>query len=104
MKEKTLSLARDTDVLILDRYCPSGWVYGMALRLEQQWRNLDAGLPQAHLTILLDLTLASARKRAAGKDVLERDPVSQGGSCLPHLAAEGGSAVVDVQGGGGRGI
>jgi len=103
MREKVLSLGQDMDVLILDRYCPSGWAYGMALGLEQQWlQNLDAGLPKAGLTILLDLPMevATARQRAAGKDVLERDSAFQGrvSAAYRHLSAEGGWAVVDARG------
>jgi len=103
MREKVLFLEKDMDVLILDRYCPSGWAYGMALGLEQQWlQNLDAGLPKADLTILLDLPMevAAARNRAAGKDVLERDSAFQGRvlSAYRHLAAEGGWAVLDAEG------
>jgi len=39
MKVNVLSLGQGMDVLILDRYCPSGWAYGMALGLERQRRT-----------------------------------------------------------------
>jgi len=103
LKERVLALSREVDVLILDRWCPSGWAYGMALGLEEAWlRNLDAGLPQAGLTILLDLSpeAAAARRGAAGQDVLERDPAFQERvrRAYAHLAAAGGWAVVDALG------
>ncbi|MDA8333742.1 MAG: dTMP kinase [Peptococcaceae bacterium] len=103
LREKILSLRSAMEVLILDRYCASGWAYGMALGLEKQWlRNLDAGLPKADLTIWLDLPpgVAAARKRAAGRDVLERDSDFQGrvSAAYRQLAAEDGWAVVEARG------
>lgn len=103
LREKIVSLSLARDVVILDRYSPSGWVYGMTQGLERLWlEGLDARLPKAHLSILLDLPpeQAAARKRATGKDVLERDRVFQAkvreNYC--QLAGEAGWLVVEASG------
>jgi len=100
-REQLLALTKDVDVLVLDRWCPSGWAYGMALGLERRWlQNLDAGLPRADLTILMEVPpeIAADRRQTGGKDVLERDLVFQGrvAGAYRELAAAGNWAVVRV--------
>ena len=44
-------------VLIMNRYYHSNLIYGLANGLKQKWlENLDKGLPEADLVILLDVT------------------------------------------------
>lgn len=63
------------DVVVCDRYKASSVAYGEAMGLEPEWLHLiQAPLPAATLTILLDITpdTAAARKHA-GRDKFERD-------------------------------
>ena len=101
-REHLLAILREVDVLILDRWCPSGWAYGMAVGLPRPWlQNLDAGLPVPDLTILMEVPpeVAAGRRRTTGKDVLESDLAFQGrvAAAYRELAAAGGWAVVRVE-------
>lgn len=62
-------------VLIMNRYYQSNLVYGLANGLTQKWlENLDAGLPNADLVILLDVTQQeSFSRKTANRDKFEKN-------------------------------
>lgn len=74
-RAELLQMRSQADLVLLDRYATSGRVYGQAMGLEREWlRNLDRGLPQPDLVVLLDLDPGEAarRRREAGEDIIER--------------------------------
>lgn len=79
-REKLADLRRaeaQNDVVILDRYAPSGWAYGVARGLPLEWlESLDAGLPVPDLVVVLDVPVEVARRRLGHRgpaDGYERD-------------------------------
>lgn len=64
---------KNNDILIMNRYYHSNIVYGVTNGVDQEWlENLDAGLPQADCTILLDITAEeSFRRKSLGRDRFE---------------------------------
>jgi len=62
-------------VVLSDRYVASSIAYGETQGLDPGWLTaVQAPLPQPDLTILLDITPATAaRRKAAGRDRYERD-------------------------------
>lgn len=55
-KDRLEMLAKDNDILILNRYYQSNIVYGLADNLPLEWLEmLDKGLPKEDLTIILDI-------------------------------------------------
>lgn len=67
--------AQGIDV-VLDRYWPSGWVYGSADGLDEAWLlNIHRELPQPHLFILLDVPHGeSSARRPERRDRYEARP------------------------------
>ena len=63
------------DVVIMDRYYASNRAYGAAKGLDPGWlANLEDGLPQADVTILLDISVEeSFKRRPDDRDTFERD-------------------------------
>ncbi|MEM3022911.1 MAG: dTMP kinase [Candidatus Bathyarchaeia archaeon] len=61
--------------LIIDRYKASNIAYGMAKGLDRGWlANLEAGLPDPDLTILIDIPPEeSLRRKAEARDAHEAD-------------------------------
>jgi dTMP kinase len=78
-KTEIESLLAQSDVLIVNRYYPSNFAYGIANGLKLEWlANLEEGLPKAQLVLVLDAPaseLFSRRRRA--KDRNERDVAFQ---------------------------
>ncbi len=62
-----------SDFLIADRYTPSNLAYGVSKGLDQGWlRELDRGLPQSDLVIILDVPVpASFKRKSEGRDTYE---------------------------------
>lgn len=62
-------------VVVLNRYSGSNYAYGSANGLALDWlMNLEKGLPQPDLTILLDVSpRVSLKRKATGRDFHERD-------------------------------
>ncbi len=62
-----------SDFLLADRYIPSNLAYGVSKGLDQQWlKNLDRGLPQPNLVIVLDVPVpASFKRKSEGRDTHE---------------------------------
>lgn len=62
------------NIVIADRYVPSGLVYGLANGLELEWMiNLEKGLPTPDLIIIVDVSVDIAFEREITRDVYERD-------------------------------
>lgn len=60
------------DVLVMNRYCHSNLVYGMANGMERDWLvALDDQMPAADLTILLEISVEDSFKRKLIRDNLE---------------------------------
>jgi dTMP kinase len=62
-------------ILIMNRYYQSNLIYGLANGMNRKWlENLDAGLPQADLVILLDVTQKeSFRRKKTNRDKFEKN-------------------------------
>lgn len=86
--------------VVADRYGASGIAYGMALGLERAWlESLEARLPPAGLTVLLDADAAASRRRkTAGADDYERDTelLRRCRAAYRELSAGSGWLVVDA--------
>lgn len=90
----------DGRVVISDRYVASSVAYGEAQGLDPTWlTGIQAGLPQAILTVLLDISPAvAARRKAQNRDRFERDLDMLGRVRASYLrqAAEQDWVVVDA--------
>ena len=66
---------KNNDILIMNRYYHSNVVYGVTNGVDREWlENLDAGLPPADCTILLDITAEeSFHRKSLGRDRFEGD-------------------------------
>ena len=87
------------DIVICDRYRASSVAYGEAQGLDPDWlTDIQRGLPEAAVTILLDIPpgTAVARKRT-GRDRYERDLalLERVRASYRRQAARGGWAVID---------
>ncbi|MBI4257956.1 MAG: dTMP kinase [Thaumarchaeota archaeon] len=62
-------------VVVLDRFSASNYAYGVANGLPFGWlKNLEAGLPAANMTILVDVDpKTSLKRKTEGRDIHERD-------------------------------
>ena len=65
------------DVLVMNRYTQSNLVYGMVNGMSSEWlANLDDGMPNADVVILLDiLAEESFKRKGSGRDSFESDMV-----------------------------
>jgi len=104
--EKVAELERllsNNDVVIVNRYTGSNYAYGTSNGLDLKWLvNLEAGLPQPDLTLVLDAPpVKIAPRRGERKDTYERNLELQErvrGAYLT-LAKEFGWTVVNAEGG-----
>jgi dTMP kinase len=104
--EKAAELERllsNSDALIVNRYTGSNYAYGMSNGLDLEWLvNLERGLPQPDLTLVLDAPPAKiAPRRGERKDTYERNQELQEkvrGAYLT-LAKKFGWVVVSAEGG-----
>ena len=87
------------DILIFDRYKASSIAYGEAQGVDVKWLNeVQAPLPEADLTILLDIDPALAtRRKPAGRDRYESDPelLAKARDSYLRQASEHGWTVID---------
>lgn len=62
-----------SDFVIADRYTPSNLAYGVSKGLDPRWlQELDRGLPQPELVIVLDVPVsASFKRKSLGRDAHE---------------------------------
>ena len=73
--DELLAAQEKNSVLIMNRYYHSNLVYGLANGMSQKWlENLDAGLPNADLVILLDVTQKeSFQRQKTHRDKFEKN-------------------------------
>ena len=66
---------KEGKTVVLDRYSGSNYAYGLTQGLELDWLlNLEKGLPEPSITILLDLSPEiSLNRKMSGRDIHERD-------------------------------
>lgn len=61
-------------IVITDRYIPSGLAYGLANGLDLNWMmELERGLPEPDLVIVIDISPKIAFSRKAERDVYEKN-------------------------------
>jgi dTMP kinase len=86
-------------ILVCDRYTASSVAYGEALGLDRGWlAEIQAFLPAASLTIMLDIAPETAvQRKAVDRDRYERDLAMQGRvrDSYHRQAAENGWVVLD---------
>ncbi len=86
-------------VVVVNRYSDSNYAYGVAQGLSLDWlMNLEKGLPEPGLTILLDVPIAaSLERKTAERDVHERDQylLRRVREEYLKLAAKGGWRVIN---------
>lgn len=95
-------LLETTDFLIADRYTPSNLAYGISKGLDLKWlKELDRGLPDADLVIVLDVAVSRSFSRKSKKrDVHERSTqlLSKVKTSYRKLAGKLGWKMVDAPG------
>jgi len=66
---------KEGKTVVLDRYSGSNYAYGLTQGLKLDWLlNLEKGLPEPSITILLDLSPEiSLNRKMSGRDIHERD-------------------------------
>ena len=99
MKAELDSILSKTDATIVNRYTGSNLAYGISSGLGLDWLlNLEEGLPEPDVVVVLDAPPASIAPRRGGKDSYERNASLQTkarGAYL-ELAAKFGWTVVDA--------
>jgi dTMP kinase len=93
------SVLERTDVTIVNRYIGSNLAYGVSSGLRLDWLlNLESGLPEPDVVLVLDAPPANLAPRRGGKDSYERNASLQAkarGTYL-ELAAKFGWTVVNA--------
>ncbi len=70
---------RADNIVVSDRYVPSGLAYGLANNLDLNWMlKLEEGLPVADMVIVIDIPVDTARSREKPRDIYEKDRLFQG--------------------------
>ena len=74
-KEEIEKVLQSGTIIIMDRYYQSNLVYGLSHDLDLNWLiNLDKGLPQENLVIILEIDPeTSCRRVSYNRDVFERN-------------------------------
>lgn len=103
-REKLPDLLRalaEHDLVILDRYYPSAWAYGIARGFGAAWlESLDAGLPVPEIVVVLDVPVETVVRRMAARgpaaDRYEKDAAFLNAvrEAYLRLAAERGWSVI----------
>lgn len=95
-------LLETTDFLIADRYTPSNLAYGISKGLDLKWlTELDRGLPDADIVIVLDVAVsASFSRKSEKRDVHERSTqlLSRVKASYRKLARKIGWKIIDSPG------
>ena len=90
------------DLVCIDRYTWSNVVYGLSQGLPEEWlRQLEAGLLEADVTVLLDISPAESRRRKArDRDDYERNPalLEEARRNYQRIAAARNWIVIDAEG------
>lgn len=98
-KAEIESVLSRTDATLVDRYTGSNLAYGISSGLELEWLlNLDAGLPEPDLVLVLDAPPAKLIPRRGNRDSYERnvDLQSKARGAYLKLAERFGWTVVDA--------
>ena len=93
------SVLSRTDVTLVNRYTGSNLAYGISSGLDLDWLlNLEAGLPEPDVVVVLDAPPASLAPRRGGKDSYERNISLQAKArnAYLELAAKFRWAIVDA--------
>lgn len=93
------SILSKTDATIVNRYVGSNLAYGVSSGLGLEWLlNLEAGLPEPDVVVVLDAPPANLAPRRGGKDSYERNASLQAKarSVYLELAGKFGWTVVDA--------
>lgn len=89
-------------ILIMNRYYHSNLVYGFVNGLDLKWlENLDAGLPEADLVIVLDVSQKeSFSRKKSNRDKFEKDKIFSKKISLAYkkLAKKYGWIIIDASG------
>ena len=74
-KEDIEKIRQNGTIIIMDRYYQSNLVYGLSHNLDLNWLiNLDKGLPQEDLVIILEIDPETSYKRVNhNRDIFEKD-------------------------------
>ena len=73
-RDAILQAMSQTHVIVMNRYCESNIIYGMANGLDRKWlERLDYQMPKSDAVILVDVDAAEARSRRRDGDVFESD-------------------------------
>ena len=74
-KEDIEKIRKSGTIIIMDRYYQSNLVYGLSHDLDLNWLiNLDKGLPQENLVIILEIDPKTSYRRVSyNRDVFERN-------------------------------
>lgn len=73
-RAEILQAIYETHVIVMDRYCESNIVYGMANGLDRKWlESLDQQMPKSDAVILLDTDAARSQSRRMHGDTFESD-------------------------------
>ena len=74
-KEEIEKVRQSGTIIIMDRYYQSNLVYGLSHDLDLNWLiNLDKGLPQENLVIILEIDPKTSYRRVSyNRDVFERN-------------------------------
>lgn len=86
------------DTLVMNRYCDSNLVYGIANGLDREWLiGLDAQMPAADITILLDISVDDSFQRKHVRDGLEarKNFMTKVSEMYRQVASEQGWACVN---------
>jgi dTMP kinase len=74
-KEDIEKIRQNGTIIIMDRYYQSNLVYGLSHKLDLNWLiNLDKGLPQEDLVLILDIDPKTSYRRVNhNRDIFEKD-------------------------------
>lgn len=73
-RAEILQAMSETHVVVMDRYCESNIVYGMANGLDRKWlERLDRQMPKSDAVILLDTDAVRVQSRRMSGDTFESD-------------------------------
>lgn len=99
MKAELGSILGGTDVTLVNRYTGSNLAYGVSSGLGLDWLlNLEAGLPEPDVVVVLDAPPVNLAPRRGGKDSYERNASLQtkARGAYTELAAKFGWTVVNA--------
>lgn len=99
-REEILRRLEAGDVILCDRYTPSGLAYGLAQGLDLEWMSaVEQDLPAADCCILVDVSVQTSIQRSGMTDRYEKDaPFLEACRAAYHRLASGDERWIVVQG------